>query len=94
MGRPRKSSTEKKRQGTYREDRDPAKKTVVKDGDKYEVIRKKLQEVENLIRDTPIDGNERKLINLSNLYQKLIDVLQVPTLEGKKKTMVDDLWKN
>jgi hypothetical protein len=89
-----KSIEEKKLQGTYRKDRDPSKIKLNTDSDKYEVIRKKLAEVENLIKETPVDGNEKKLIELSNLYQKLISILRTPALEERKETIVDGLWKN
>jgi hypothetical protein len=94
MARPRKTNEEKKTQGTYRKDRDPAKKGIAANSDKYEVIRQKLKDVEALIKDTPIDGNEKKLIDLSNLYQKFIQILRTPDVEEKAKTMVDALWKN
>jgi hypothetical protein len=94
MARPRKNSEEKKQQGTYRKDRDPAKKKIDVTSEKYEVIKIKVKEVEDLIKTTPVDGNEKKLIDLSNLYQKLVNILQTPALEEKAGTMVDDLWKN
>jgi hypothetical protein len=80
MGNPRKSTEEKLLQGTYRKDRDPAKK-INKNVDKYKVIKNKLEEVENLIKDTPVNNNEKKLIDLGNLYQKLMGILQTPPLE-------------
>jgi hypothetical protein len=86
MARPRKSTEEKKRQGTYRKDRDPSKKKIDVSGNKYKVIKTKLKEVETLIEKTPVDGNEKKLIDLSNLYQKLINILQTPDLEKKPET--------
>jgi hypothetical protein len=93
VARPRKSNEEKKRQGTYRQDRDPSKKKIDISSDKYEVIKTKLKEVESLIKETPISGNEKKLIDLSNLYQKLIQILQTPDLEKKPETAADGLWK-
>jgi hypothetical protein len=93
-GRPRKPIEQHKLEGTYRKDRDPAKIKLDTESDKYEVIRKKLAEVENLIKETPVDGNEKKLIELSNLYQKLISILRTPSLEEKRETIVDGLWKN
>jgi hypothetical protein len=93
MARPRKSSEEKKQQGTYRKDRDASKKKVDVTDEKYEVIRIKLKEVEGLIKETPVAGNEKKLIEMSNLYQKLVNILQTPSLERKPGGMVDGLWK-
>jgi hypothetical protein len=99
MGRPKKLMTEKLLDNTYRKDRDSSYKIDKnKNSSKYEVIKNKILEVETLIKDTPVKGNERQLINFAHLYQKLLTILEAPSLESKEPkvdlNIMDQLIKN
>jgi hypothetical protein len=90
MGRPKKTTAEKVLEGTYRKDRDSnfkvSKNTHTS---KYEVIRDKLLEVENLIKNTPVQNNEKALLSYASLYQKLINILEAPSVESKEPSKSD-----
>lgn len=99
MGRPKKSTTVKALEGTYRRDRDPdvrINKNI--HTSKYEVIRGKLLEVEILIKETPVKGNEKLLVGYASLYQKFISILEAPSIESKEPkgdiNIMDQLIKN
>jgi hypothetical protein len=85
MGRPGKLTTVKVLDGTYRADRDSRNKINKNvNTSKYEVIKNKILEVETLIKDTPVKGNERALLDYAHLYQKLLNILEAPSLESKE----------
>jgi hypothetical protein len=85
MSRPKKPMTEKLLDNTYRKDRDSNFKIDKNKGSsKYEVIKEKLLEVEILIKETPVKGNEKLLIGYASLYQKFINILEAPSLESRE----------
>jgi hypothetical protein len=96
MARPKKPTAEKILEGTYRQDRDSEIKIGKnKNTDKYETIKLKLQDVENIIKETPVKNNAKILVDYCNLYQKLIHILEAPSLENdgvkKEETVIDQL---
>jgi hypothetical protein len=98
MSRPKKLTTEKVLDNTYRKDRDSTYKIDKnKNSSKYEVIKEKLLEVEKLIKETPVKGNEKLLIGYASLYQKLINILEAPSIESRQPkesgTIMDQLIK-
>ena len=96
MARPRKNTEQKKREGTYRKDRDQALKTNPNlDKEMLEVVKAKLVEIREAIRGADVKKDIVELGKYAVTYKRLADILSVyvPESEEDKKTIVDGLWK-
>jgi hypothetical protein len=81
MGRPRKSLEEHLANGTAFPSRIKALNTS---GNRFSIIKEKLDETEKIIKEMPVKGNAKELIIYSNLYHKLLSILEVSLPEEKK----------
>jgi hypothetical protein len=69
--------------GTDQPSRLRGRKKMVKNN-RYDIILKKLKETEGIINKLPVNQeNVKDLIAFSNLYKKLIDILETPSLDDK-----------
>jgi hypothetical protein len=79
MSRPRKSIEEHIKNGTAFPSRIKALDTR---GDRFIIIKNKLDETEKIINELPVKDNAGELIKYANLYHKLLSILEVSLPEG------------
>jgi hypothetical protein len=82
MGRPRKSIEEHIKNGTAFPSRIKALDTT---GERFAIIKKKLDETEKIINELPVKENARELIQYANLYHKLLSIIEVSLPEERKE---------
>jgi hypothetical protein len=96
VARPRKTTQEKKKQGTYRRDRDPALRADPNlDMEMLDVVKKKLVEIREAIKETDVKKGIIEITRYAAAYKKLADILSiyVPTGEKKEPSPLDGMWK-
>jgi hypothetical protein len=97
MARPRKNIEQKKKEGTYRKDRDPLLKANPNlDMEMLEVVKAKLIEIREAIKETDVKEGIIELGRYAATYKKLADILTiyVPSGEKKEPSMIDAMWKS
>jgi predicted metal-dependent phosphotriesterase family hydrolase len=96
MARPKKSTEQKKKEGTYRKDRDQALHGNPNlDMEMLEVVKAKLIEIREAIRETDVKAGIVEIGRYAAAYKKLADILSiyVPTGEKKEPSPIDAVWK-
>jgi hypothetical protein len=96
MARPQKSVELKKKQGTYRKDRDPALQTGSGlDAEMLEIVKEKLTDAKAVIKETSFKDNAKELLQYASAYKALINILNlyIPENTQEKKSIVDSSWK-
>jgi hypothetical protein len=97
MARPRKNTGQKKNQGTYRKDRDPALKAGAGlDTEMVDIVKAKLEEAKTIIKDTSFKDKAKELLQYANCYKALVNILSlyIPENKQEEKSIVDSSWKD
>jgi hypothetical protein len=95
MARPKKHTEQKKREGTYRKDRDPSLKVNPNlDLEMLEVVKAKLIQIREEIKITDVKEGIIELGRYASAYKKLADILNiyVPPGENAEPSPMDELW--
>jgi hypothetical protein len=96
VARPKKSVEQKKKEGTYRKDRDPAPRGDPNlDMEMLEVVKAKLIEIRRAIKETDVKEGIVEIGRYAAAYKKLADILSiyVPAGEKKEPSPLDAVWK-
>jgi hypothetical protein len=96
MARPKKNTEQKKKEGTYRKDRDPALQSNPNlDMEMLEVVKAKLIEIREAIKETDVKEGIIEIGRYAAAYKKLADILSiyVPTGEKKEPSPIDAMWR-
>lgn len=96
MARPKKNSEQKKKEGTYRKDRDPALQANPNlDMEMLRVVKTKLVEIREAIKETDVKEGIVEIGRYAAAYKKLADILSiyVPSGEKKEPSPLDAVWK-
>jgi hypothetical protein len=96
MARPRKSTEQKKKEGTHRKDRDPALQVNPNlDMEMLEVVKTKLVKIREAIKETDVKEGIVEIGRYAATYKKLADILSiyVPSGEKEEASPLEAVWK-
>jgi hypothetical protein len=93
VARPKKNVELKKREGTYRKDRDQALTANPNlDMEMLEVVKVKLVEIREAIKETDVKEGIVEIGRYAATYKKLADILNIYVPPGKEPSPMDELW--